>query len=89
VRDFWEQNPDAEQPLRAWYSTVKRAEWHTPNDVKAMFRNASIVGNNRAIFNIKGNDYRLVVAINYAMSIVFIRFIGTHENYDRIDAKTI
>jgi mRNA interferase HigB len=89
LKQFWEQFPDSEQPLRAWHTAVKHALWLTPNDVKVMYRNASIVGNNRAEFNIKGNTYRLVVAINYAMGIVFIRFIGTHQEYDSIDVTSI
>jgi mRNA interferase HigB len=89
LRDFWERQPDAEQSLRAWYANAKRADWKTPADVKADYRNASFVANNRVIFNIKGNQYRLIVAINYPYSIVYIRFIGTHEEYDQVDAPTI
>ena len=89
LKEFWERNPDSEQPLRAWYTAVKHTVWQSPNDVKAMYRNASIVGGNRVVFNIKGNAYRLVVAINYEMGIIFIRFIGTHNDYDSIDVTTI
>ena len=83
------KHADAEQPLRAWYDDVKRAKWRVPSDIKSVYRNASFVGNNRVVFNIKGNDYRLVVAVNYAAGIVYIRFAGTHGQYDRINAATI
>ena len=83
------KHADAEQPLRAWYDDVKRAKWRVPSDIKSVYRNASFVGNNRVVFNIKGNDFRLVVAVNYAAGIVYIRFAGTHGQYDRINAATI
>lgn len=89
LREFWERHPDAEHPLRAWHEDVKHADWKTPSDIKAVYRNASIVGNNRVVFNIKGNDYRLVAAINYAVGVVYIRFVGTHKEYDKIDVTTI
>ncbi|HTT36380.1 MAG TPA: type II toxin-antitoxin system HigB family toxin [Burkholderiales bacterium] len=89
LRDFWSRHPDAEQPLRSWFDDVKRAKWRGPGDLKAVYRNASFVANNRVVFNIKGNNYRLIVAINYAVGIVYIRFVGTHGQYDRIDAATI
>ena len=72
LRDFWEMHPDAEQPLRAWHSKTKKAEWTSTTDVKNDYRNASFVASNRIIFNIKGNQYRLVVAINYQYQIVYI-----------------
>lgn len=89
LRDFWEKHPTATLPLQVWYKETKEANWKTPNDVKAQHGNASIVGNNRVVFNIKGNDFRLIVAINYVQGMVYIRFIGTHKEYDRIDAATI
>ena len=89
LRDFWAKHADAEQPLRAWFDDAKRAKWRGPGDIKSVYRNASLVGNNRVVFNIKGNDYRLIVAINYVAGIVYIRFVGTHSQYDRIDAATI
>jgi mRNA interferase HigB len=89
LRDFWQQYPDAEQPLRAWYHDIKQATWRTPADVKNAYRNASLIGNNRVVFNIKGNDYRLVVSVQYQQSIVYIRFVGTHEQYDRVDATMV
>jgi len=86
---FWQIHPDAEQPLRAWYAETKKAKWRTPAEVKTLYRNASILPNNRVVFNIKGNVYRLVVVIEYRLEIVFIRFIGTHQEYDKIDATMI
>ena len=89
LRLFWEQHPDAQQALQAWYRDAKRATWHTPADIRNVYRNASIVGNNRVVFNIRGNQYRLVVAVNYTPGIIYIRFIGTHQGYDKIDVTTI
>ena len=89
LRDFWERYPAVALPLQAWYKETTVATWATPNDVKAQHRNASIIANSRLIFNIKGNDFRLIVAVNYAAAIVYIRFIGTHADYDKIDAATI
>ena len=87
LRDFWNRHPDAEIPLRSWYTLASRSDWRRPADVKAAYRNASVVANNRIVFNVKGNDYRLVAAVHYGM--VFIRFVGTHREYDKIDAGTI
>ncbi|MBI3958793.1 MAG: type II toxin-antitoxin system HigB family toxin [Chloroflexi bacterium] len=89
LRLFWEKHPDAEQPLRAWYLIAKRAQWRTPTDIKADYGTASMIDNNRVVFNIKGNDYRLVVLVAYRKGRLFIRFVGTHAEYDRIDAETI
>ncbi len=91
LKKFWEkpQYADAEQNLRAWYAEVRKASWKNSNDVKKMYTTSSIVGNNRIVFNIKGNKYRLIVAVDYSFQIIFIRFIGTHIEYDKIDAKTI
>jgi mRNA interferase HigB len=86
---FWEKHPDAEQPLKAWYDEAAKAQWKTPQDVKAQYRNASIVGNNRMVFNIKGNDYRLVVAVAYRLGALYIKFVGSHKEYDAIDAATV
>lgn len=87
--EFWEKQPDSGQYLKTWYETAREAEWHTPNDVKETFAHASILKNGRVVFNIKGNTYRLVAKINYERQWLFIRFIGTHTEYDRIDADTI
>jgi mRNA interferase HigB len=89
LRVFWEQHPDAQQALQAWYHDARQAVWRTPADIKAVYRNASVVGNNRVVFNVKGNQYRLVVAVQYSLGIVYVRFVGTHQDYDRIDAATI
>jgi mRNA interferase HigB len=87
--EFWLIHSDAEQPLRAWFAESKKASWQTPTDIKALYRNASVLPNNRVVFNIKGNDYRLIVAIDYRYGIIFIRFVGTHSEYNRIDAVRI
>lgn len=89
LRRFWKSYPDAEIPLRSWYALASRTTWKTPADVKAVYRNASFAGNNRVVFNIKGNDYRLVVAVRSDKGLMYIRFIGTHRQYDKIDAETI
>ena len=83
------KHPAAEQPLRAWYEEVSKAIWSRPGDIKAQYRNASILKNRRVVFNIKGNDYRLVVGLAYNTGLVFIKFIGTHKAYDAIDAESI
>ena len=89
LRDYWEKYPDSELPLKVWFAQIKKASWENFNELKAQFGNASVVGNDRVVFNIKGNEYRLIAAINYRKQIVWIRFIGTHKAYDKIDAKTI
>ena len=89
LREFWERHPQAETPLRSWYAEASRANWKTPADIKAAHRNASFLPNGRVVFNIKGNDYRLVVAVRFAAGRMFVRFVGTHAEYDRIDATSI
>lgn len=89
LREFWEKHPQAEIPLRSWFADASRADWKTPNDIKAAHRNASFVGSNRVVFNIKGNDYRLIVAVHYNREMMYIRFIGTHKEYDAIDAGKV
>lgn len=89
LRDFWKRHPDAEQPLKAWFEEASKAAWTQPSDVKAQYRSASILKNRRVVFNIKGNEYRLIVAIAYRLQIVYVKFIGTHQQYDAIDAHTI
>ena len=83
------KSSNLEVPLRSWYHDAKSAEWRSSNELKKQYKNASIVGDGRVVFNIKGNDYRLVVAIDYEFKVIFIRFIGTHKQYDKIDVKTI
>ena len=89
LRLFWESNPDADQPLKSWVDEVKKANWSQPSDIKAQYRTASILKNRRVVFNVKGNEYRLIVAIAYKLQIVYVKFIGTHREYDAIDAHTI
>jgi mRNA interferase HigB len=89
LREFWGKHPDAEQALKAWFQDVQRSEWKTPTDIRQTYATASFIANNRVVFNIRGNHYRLIVAIKYEFSIVYIRFIGTHQEYDQIDAATI
>lgn len=86
---FWKSHPQAEQPLKAWYDEARQANWSTPQDIKNQYASASFVGNNRVVFNIKGNDYRLVTAIAYEYQAVYIKFVGTHAEYDRIDVATV
>lgn len=87
--EFWESHPDAEQPLRAWYTDVRQANWKSPAEIKSLYHTASILSNNRVVFNIKGNRYRMVVVVEYSQGKMFIRFVGTHAEYDRIDADRI
>jgi|SRR5690554_5097030 len=89
LRKYWEKHPETEQYLKTWYDTVIGSTWLTPNDVKQYYANASILKNSRIVFNIKGNSFRLVAKFNFEKQWVFIRFIGTHGEYDRIDADTI
>lgn len=89
LRRFWEKHPDAEQPLNAWHDEATQATWTQPADIKAQYRSASILKNRRVVFNIKGNDYRLIVAIAYRLGIVYVKFVGTHAEYDKINAETV
>jgi mRNA interferase HigB len=92
LRQFWEthpRGPAAKTPLEVWYSTVEHADWARTADVKATYGDASILKNSRVVFNIGGNKYRLVARINYSYRVVYIRFVGTHTEYDAIDAETI
>ncbi len=89
LRSFWGKNPDAEQSLKSWADEVKKAVWTQPADVKSQYRSASILKNRRVVFNIKGNDYRLVVSVAYRYQAVYVKFVGTHAEYDAIDAETV
>ena len=89
LRSFWARHRTAEQPLRAWYHEARKAGWRRFGDIKAQYRHADVVAGDRVIFNIGGNTYRLVVAVDYARQTLFIRFIGTHAEYDKIDARSI
>jgi mRNA interferase HigB len=89
LREFWEKHPDATIAQQIWFHDVERANWNSPSDIKAVYVNVSFVANHRVVFNIKGNRYRLVVVVIYQHGVVYIRFVGTHEDYDRIDVTTI
>ena len=89
LREFWERHPDAQQALQAWYINVKHANWKTPSDIKISYQTASFLPNNRVVFNIKGNTCRAVVIVEYLHGSIYIRFVGTHSQYNRIDANTI
>jgi mRNA interferase HigB len=89
LRAFWERRTSAKEPLLAWYREVEKEDWDSPAKVKEKYRSASVIGDSRVVFNIKGNDYRLVVKINYSYRVVYIRFVGTHAEYDRIDAEEV
>jgi len=91
LREFWEQPDcaDSEQPLKAWYDEASKANWKTPNDIKALYKNSSILKDSRVVFNIHGNKYRLIVKINYSFSAIYIRFIGTHKQYNKINANEV
>lgn len=88
LREFWEKHNDAEQYLKTWYENAKKSNWKSPTDVKNTYANASILKNGRVVFNIKGNSYRLIVQFNFERQWAFIRFIGTHQEYDKINAET-
>lgn len=89
LKDFWRKYPDSEEALKAWYAIAKKADWRTPSEVKEMYGNASILQEGRVVFNIAGNKYRLIVWINYPYRVVYVRFVGTHKQYDKIDAQEI
>lgn len=89
LRDFWACHPDSKAHLEAWIDEARKADWKQPSDIKQMFRNASILKNRRVVFNIKGNDYRLIAAVAYRFGALYIKFIGTHAEYDAINADTI
>ena len=91
LRSYWEQpgREDAEEPLKAWYAEAKGTVWQTPEDIKARYRSASFVADNRVVFNIGGNKHRLVVHVNYGVGVVLIKFVGSHAEYDKIDAPTV
>lgn len=89
LREFWEGHSDSKQQLQAWYQEASKANWKSPRDIKNEYLSASFLVNNRVVFNIKGNKYRLIVRINYDYQMIWIRFVGTHTEYDKIDASTI
>ena len=89
IREFYGQHPDSKEYLETWYETVKSVTWSNPNEIRDFYATISILKNSRVVFNIKGNSYRLVAKINYKRQWLFIRFIGTHKEYDKIDANKI
>ena len=89
LKDFWEKYPDSEEALRAWYDEAVKENWTSFHEIKEKYRTASILGNDRVVFNIKGNRYRLIVLILFGRGKIFIRIIGTHAEYDKINAKNI
>jgi mRNA interferase HigB len=89
LKGYWDSVPETKGPLTAWFKEVSDASWASPAELKAKYASASILKDGRAVFNVCGNNYRLVVWINYDFRIVYVRFIGTHKEYDRIDAETV
>jgi mRNA interferase HigB len=89
LREFWERQPDAEEALRAWYKVVEHANWLSPDDVKNAYRSADILKNGRVVFNIRENRFLLIVKFIYPKGRAYIRFVGTHREYDRVDADTV
>ena len=89
LRAFWTRHPDAEESLLAWCREAQKADWDRPEKIKEKYRSASFVGRNRVVFNIKGNKYRLVVKMKYEKQLVFVRFVGTHTDYDAINVEEV
>jgi mRNA interferase HigB len=89
LRTYWEANPEVEQQLRAWHDEVISQKWEQPADIKARYASASILKKRRVVFYIKGNKYRLIVAVAFNVGVVYIKFIGTHKEYDEVDAETV
>jgi len=89
LREFWNKHADSKQPLKSWFHEAGNAQWKSPNDLKKDYPSASILIDNRVVFNIKGNKFRLIVRINYEFQIIWIRFIGSHVDYDKIDATKV
>ena len=89
LREFWERFRDAEEPLLAWYREVEKEDWDSPAKVKEKYRSASIIKGSRVVFNIKGNNYRVVVKVNYQYRVVYVRFVGTHAEYDEVNVEEV
>ncbi len=91
LKDFYEQSKysDSKSALESWHKEVLKLDWNNPNEIKKMYQNSSVVGDTKVVFNIAGNKYRLIVAINYYAKIVFIKFIGTHKQYDKINIEEL
>ncbi|MBI9038515.1 MAG: type II toxin-antitoxin system HigB family toxin [Bacteroidales bacterium] len=86
---YWLRHQDSERYLKTWYDTAMNSDWKTPNDIKQTYASASILKESRIVFNIKGNEYRLIAKFNFEKQWIFIRFIGTHDEYNKINAETI
>ena len=89
LREFWKRHRDGEGALKAWFAEAQAVDWKNPQGIKRRYKHASFMADNRVVFSIKGNKYRLVTHVNYDFGIVYIKFIGTHAEYDRIDPGTI
>lgn len=89
LREFWENHSDCEVQLKSWFQEALKADWKNPNEIKLEYPSLSVLAGNRFVFNIKGNKYRLIVKINFDYQMIWIRFIGTHSEYDKINANTI
>jgi mRNA interferase HigB len=89
LREFWKVHPDAEVPLRAWFAEASAANWRGPVEIRRRYRHASFLADNRVVFNIGGNKYRLVAHLNHEIGVVYAKFVGTHAAYDRIDPETV
>jgi len=89
LREFTEKHPSSKTSLQVWSKVVKKCEWKSLTDIRKVFNSVDYVGNQRYVFNIKGNEFRLVAVIKFSIGFVYIRFIGTHQEYDKIDCKTI
>jgi mRNA interferase HigB len=89
LKQYWEENPVSMEAILTWYEEAAAAQWNTPNELKAQFGNASVITNKRVVFNIHGNSYRLIVDIEYRLKIVFVVWVGTHKEYDKVNAKGI
>ena len=87
--EFWQTHPVSKHALQTWFEDASRADWPSPQDIKLRYASASFVSSNRVVFNIKGNDYRLVVAVAYRFGAVYVKFVGTHKQYDAVDAATV
>ncbi len=89
LREFWVVHPSAEQPLKAWFSEATAGSWDSPQSIKDRYRHASFVGDNRVVFNIGGNKFRLITHVNYEFGIVYIKYVGTHADYNRVNPETV
>ena len=89
MKEFAERNPSSKTALQVWCKVVRKSEWRSLSDIKDTFNSVDYLGNQRFVFNIKGDEYRLVAVVKFSIGFVYIRFIGTHKDYDKIDCKSI